>query len=133
MIEYSVKVYKDGTKKWYLDGDLRLNEYANGDKEYFLDGVLHREDGPAVECSTGSKFWFLNEKRHRVDGPAIEWSSGKKEWYINDKKLTEEEFLTKTNKEPEIVKKIKDIIESFGFTVSSWKKNEAFEKCFGKK
>lgn len=24
------------------------------------DGLLHREDGPAVECADGFKFWYLN-------------------------------------------------------------------------
>ena len=42
MIEYTVKVYEDGTKYWYLN-----------DK-------LHREDGPAAECANGAKFWYLN-------------------------------------------------------------------------
>ena len=42
MIEYTVKVYDNGYKEWYLN-----------DK-------LHREDGPAVECANGSKWWYLN-------------------------------------------------------------------------
>jgi hypothetical protein len=42
MIEYTVKVYEDGSKDWYLN-----------DK-------LHREDGPAVEYADGTKFWYLN-------------------------------------------------------------------------
>ena len=44
MIEYTVKVYEDGAKFWYLN-----------DK-------LHREDGPAVEWADGSKSWYLNDK-----------------------------------------------------------------------
>jgi hypothetical protein len=35
MKEYKVKVYDDRTKYWYLNGN------------------LHREDGPAVECTDG--------------------------------------------------------------------------------
>ena len=58
MIEYTVKVYDNGTKKWYLNGQ------------------LHRTDGPAIEWADGSKFWYLNGKRHREDGPAIEYARG---------------------------------------------------------
>jgi len=46
MIEYTVKVYKNGSKEWYLNGQ------------------LHREDGPAVEFCNGTKQWFLNDKRY---------------------------------------------------------------------
>jgi len=45
MIEYTVKIYKNGTKYWYLNGK------------------RHREDGPAVECANGTKYWWLNGKR----------------------------------------------------------------------
>jgi hypothetical protein len=44
MIEYTVKVYEDGSKFWYLNGK------------------LHREDGPAVEYANGDKSWYLNDK-----------------------------------------------------------------------
>jgi hypothetical protein len=80
MIKYIVKVYN------------------NGDKEWYLNGKLHREDGPAVECSDGAKFWYLNGKRHREDGPAIERSNGSKSWYIDGKKLTEQEHKAATSK-----------------------------------
>jgi hypothetical protein len=80
MIEYIVKVYN------------------NGDKEWFLNGKLHREDGPAVECSNGAKFWYLNGKRHREDGPAVEWSDGYKVWYLDGKRLTEQEHKAATSK-----------------------------------
>ena len=40
--EYTVKVYADGTKEWYLNGQ------------------LHREDGPAIERVDGYKSWWLN-------------------------------------------------------------------------
>ena len=48
-IEYTVKVYSNGTKKW------------------FLNGKFHREDGPAIEFSNGNKEWLVNGKRHRED------------------------------------------------------------------
>jgi len=74
MKEYTVKVFDDGTKKWYLNGK------------------LHREDGPAIEYASGTKEWWLNGNLHREDGPAIEWANGVKEWYVNGKEFIEEEF-----------------------------------------
>ena len=53
-IEYTVRVYDDGTKEWYLNGK------------------LHREDGPAIEWASGGKSWYLNGKVHREDGPYFE-------------------------------------------------------------
>lgn len=44
-IEYTVKVFGNGSKEW------RLND------------KLHREDGPAREWANGSKDWFLNDQR----------------------------------------------------------------------
>ena len=70
MIEYTVKVWNNGSKEWWLNGE------------------RHREDGPAVELADGTREWFLNGKRHCEDGPAIEWSNGSKEWYLNGKLVT---------------------------------------------
>ena len=42
MIEYTVKVFANGDKLWYLNGE------------------LHREDGPAIEYCNGDKYWYLN-------------------------------------------------------------------------
>ena len=39
---YKVRVYDNGTKRWYLDGQ------------------LHREDGPAIESTDGDRAWCLN-------------------------------------------------------------------------
>jgi hypothetical protein len=44
MIEYTVRVYPDGDKFWYLNGK------------------RHREDGPAIEDADGDKWWYLNGK-----------------------------------------------------------------------
>ena len=79
MIEYTVKVYPNGTKFWYLNGK------------------YHREDGPAVEYANGDKGWYLNGKLHREDDPAIEWADGTKFWYLNGIKMTEEEHQQQTN------------------------------------
>jgi len=73
MIEYTVKVYAEGTTEWYLNGK------------------FHREDGPAFEGADGSKFWYLNGKRHREDGPAVEYDDGTKDWFRNGKRMTEQE------------------------------------------
>jgi hypothetical protein len=76
--EYTVKVWSDGSKSWFLNGN------------------RHREDGPAIEWAGGSKYWYLNGKLHREDGPAIEWADGSKYWYLNGKEYTEAEFKKKT-------------------------------------
>ena len=75
MIEYTVKVYTNGNRFWWLNGK------------------IHREDGPAVESANGSKEWYLNDKRHREDGPAIEYADGYKSWWLNGEKVTEEEVM----------------------------------------
>ena len=64
--------------------------YANGDKRWVLNGVLHREDGPAVDCTSGHKIWYLNGDIHREDGPAIEDANGSKKWYLNGKRHRED-------------------------------------------
>jgi hypothetical protein len=98
--EYTVRVYEDGGKFWYLNDKLhRVDgpavECANGDKLWYLNGERHREDGPAVELAIGDKHWFLNDKRHREDGPAVELAIRDKRWFLNDIELTEGEFLSR--------------------------------------
>ena len=102
MIEYTVKVWDNGNKSWYLNGkrhreDGPAVECADGDKFWYLNGKLHREDGPAVEYANGYKYWYLNGKLHREDGPAIEYANGDKYWYLNDKEVTEEEHKRMTS------------------------------------
>ena len=80
MIEYTVKVYPNGNKSWYLNGK------------------IHREDGPAIERANGSKFWCLNGKYHREDGPAYEGANGDKFWFLNGERVTEEEHKRMTSK-----------------------------------
>ena len=82
----------------------------NGSKCWYLNGKLHREDGPAAECTNGTKFWFLNDKRHREDGPAIEYSNGTKEWYLNGIVLTEEEFNTRMNPKELTINQIEQLL-----------------------
>ena len=101
MIEYTVKVYKNGSKEWYLNGkrhreDGPALELADGRKEWWLNGMCHRENGPAIEWANGRKSWWVNDKLHRLDGPAIENPSGRKEWWLNDIQYSEEEFLKQT-------------------------------------
>ena len=102
MIKYTVHVHTNGTKEWYLNGELHREdgpaiEYANGGKSWFLNDNLHREDGPAIEYTNGAKEWYLNGKRHREDGPAIEYADGGKSWYLNGKELTEKDHKTRTS------------------------------------
>ena len=44
MKTYKVAVYDDGTKYWFLNGN------------------LHREDGPACEYANGDKRWYIDGK-----------------------------------------------------------------------
>ena len=102
MIEYTVKVYEDGSKCWYLNGKLHREdgpaiEYADGSKCWYLNDQLHREDGPAIEYADGVKYWYLNGKLHREDGPAIEYADGVKSWYLNGEPLTEQEHQKRMN------------------------------------
>ena len=81
MIEYTVKVNKDGDKHWYLNGE------------------RHREDGPAIIWNDGTESWYFNDKLHREDGPAIEYEDGTILWYINGEELSEDEFNNRTKVE----------------------------------
>ena len=107
MIEYTVKVYEDGDKYWYLNGkhhreDGPAIEYEDGSKFWYLNGKLHREDGPAVEWADGTKKWYLNGQWHREDGPALEWANGSKSWYLNGKYLTQEEHRARMSPAKEL-------------------------------
>ena len=117
MIEYTVKVYPNGDKSWYLNGELHREdgpaiEGADGDKYWWLNGKLHREDGPAIEGANGDKYWWLNGKRHREDGPAAEEADGYKSWYLNDKKVTQEEHKRQTS--PIIEMTVAEISKALG-------------------
>ena len=96
-IKYEVKVYKNGDKFWYLNGELhRIDvpavEYANGDKFWYKNGKCHREDGPAKEYSNGTKYWYKEGRYHREDGPAVEFANGGKYWWLNGKNYSDKEF-----------------------------------------
>ena len=96
-IEYTVKVFGNGSKEW------RLND------------KLHREDGPAIEWADGNKSWWLNGERHRKDGPACEWADGSKSWWLNGKKVTEQEHRRLTSKVKELT--VQEISDLLGYEV----------------
>lgn len=99
--EYTVKVFRNGTKHWFLNGKLHREdgpaiEDTGGSNFWFQNGKRHREDGPAVEWDDGTKKWYLNGKLHREDGPALEYADGTKHWFLNGEEYTKEEFKKKT-------------------------------------
>ena len=101
VIKYEVHVYSNGSKYWYLNGNLHREdgpaiEKANGSKVWYLNGKYHRVDGPAYEYSNGYKSWWINGKLHREDGPAVEYVNGTTEYWINGEQLTESEFNNRT-------------------------------------
>ncbi len=105
MIEYTVKVWPNGTKKWHLNGKFHREggpaiERSNGTKMWYMNGQRHREGGPAYEGSDGSKWWYLNGQLHREGGPAYEGSNGSKEWWLSGKELTESEHRQQTQPKP---------------------------------
>jgi len=65
MITYEVKVYDNGTKSWWLNGQ------------------YHREDGPAVECANGYKEWWLNGK-YLTEKEFIKRTSNTKELTVKE-------------------------------------------------
>lgn len=54
-----------------------------GNHKWILNGLLHRADGPAIDCKDGKIEWWLNGLRHRAIAPAMEWPNGKQEWWFN--------------------------------------------------
>ena len=101
MKTYTVDVYDNGSKEWFLNGNLHREdgpacEWADGSKYWYLNGERHREDGPACEWANGTKYWYLNGKVHRESGPAIEYVSGSKYWFLNGEQLSEAEFNART-------------------------------------
>jgi len=121
MIEYTVKVYDNGNRYWYLNSQLHREdgpacEYTDGAREWWLNGELHREDGPAVECANGTRYWYLNGKYHREDGPAVEYpDGGSRFWYLNGEEYTKEEFLKLTTKAKELT--VAEIESMLGYQI----------------
>ena len=71
----------------------RVEVDARGTRWYYNSaGQLHRDEGPAVECTNGYKRWHINGLRHRIDGAAIECTNGYKRWFIHGVEMTEAEF-----------------------------------------
>jgi hypothetical protein len=99
MIKYTVKVFSEGSKIWYLNGQ------------------LHREDGPAMEWYDGDKAWYLNGQYHREDGPALEYSSGIKCWYLNGTEYTEEEYNLKMNRVTVKELSVSEISQLLGYEI----------------
>jgi hypothetical protein len=112
------KIELDSRVEYRLNGVLHREdgpavECTNGYKEWYKHGIYHREGGPAIEYKNGSKSWCLNGKLHREDGPAIEGADEGNEWWIEGKELTEEEFKTyqKENNIPERIEEEDGTIE----------------------
>jgi len=66
-----------------------------GSKYYYCDAgqsILHRDDGPAVECASGLKCWYQNGKLRRYDGPVIECPDGSKDWWYQNGKIKKPSF-----------------------------------------
>mgnify|MGYP001809903921 CR=1 FL=1 len=63
--------------------EYKVKVFDNGGKEWFLNGQLHRDDGPAIEYADGAKSWYKEGKLHREDGPAVEYADGSNAYYCN--------------------------------------------------
>ena len=118
--KYYVTVDEEGTTCWYKDAKCTILhrengpavECADGDKFWHQNGQRHRTDGPAIEWSYGTKSWWQNGQYHRTDGPAIERADGYKFWYINGEGMTEEKFLAAT--QPVVEMTVADIEKLVG-------------------
>ncbi len=89
------KELKDRTKYYNEKGELHREdgpavECSNGDKWWYKDGLLHRLDGPAIIYSNDNKYWFVEGRRHRLNGPAIEHACGVHEYWIDGKYIKNE-------------------------------------------
>ena len=118
--KHYVTVDDFGNTRWYKDTKCKVLhrengpavDCANGHKEWWQNGQLHRIDGPAIEWWDGDKRWYQNGKRHRIDGPAVMYANGSKAWYINDKAMTETEFIAAT--QPVVELTVADVEQLIG-------------------
>lgn len=45
-----------------LNHNIKIIVDINSSCSFFKKNKLHREDGPAIECTNGDKFWYINGK-----------------------------------------------------------------------
>ena len=62
-----------------------VEDPSNGEKRWYKGKLLHREDGPAVECVDGSTMWYFEGRLHRIGGPAYEFVNYHKHWWVDGK------------------------------------------------
>lgn len=98
---------EDKSLCYYKEGKLHREdgpavECSDGTKEWWVNGELHREEGPAVEYSDGGKFWYKEGNLHREDGPAVEYSNGQKGWYTKGKEIRFSDFINHLGSDEEI-------------------------------
>ena len=118
--KYYVTVDEESTTRWYKDAKCTILhrengpavECADGDKFWHQNGQRHRTDGPAIEWCNGTKEWYQDGLRHRENGPAIEYATGDKRWYINGDHVTEAEFLAAT--QPVVEMTVADVEKLLG-------------------
>jgi hypothetical protein len=94
-------VWTRGNKAWYKEGKYHREggpaiEYSDGAEAWYIDGKRHREDGPAFIEPNGHEAWYKEGNRHREDGPALEYANGRKEWYIEGEWLSKNQFEKRT-------------------------------------
>ncbi len=71
----------------------RIEVDAFGIRKYYNSaGLLHRLDGPAIECPDGAKFWVQNNLLHRTDGPAVVYANAEMQWWIHGEHMSEARF-----------------------------------------
>jgi hypothetical protein len=85
----------DGRRIWYNRkgqtsrlNDLPAKIFKNGTKMWYINGQLHRGgDQPAVIEPNGHLEWWFNGLRHRAGGqPAIIHRDGTLEWWVSDQR-----------------------------------------------
>lgn len=93
-------------------------ECTDGTKRYYRRGLLHREDGPAVVHPDGTCLWFLHGVLYREDGPAVIFGNGVREWFWGTISYREDRpSVTSSDQEddPLQLQKMMEVIATFGF------------------
>ncbi|HNC55260.1 MAG TPA: hypothetical protein PLP33_07440 [Leptospiraceae bacterium] len=44
------------------NGFTGIVEFPSGTKKWLFEGIIHRTDGPAIECRDGSNLWYIEGK-----------------------------------------------------------------------